>query len=475
MKVLLIQPKDSIGNYAPKRPLLAQAYLAAALDKAGHRVAIQDFRVKKAEKRFDNLLREFSPDVVCISIASLTLQHAFELMKKIRSYSPKVMIIAGGPEVTSLSESILPKSDVDFIVVGEGDLVLTKFLDKYKKNEEWKNIPGLGYKEGGKIIINPRELPENLDDIPFPAWHLFSLTDYNRNPKRIQLPIMTARGCPHKCIFCTIPSIFVKYRYRSPKNIVDELEHVHKRFGISNFQIMDDNIGLIKERVIGICDDIIKRKLKIKWIVGQGLTANSVNKEMMMKMKEAGCNLVSIGIESVHDDVLANIKKPSRIATIENAIMICKEAKIKVKGFFIIGLPGSTLQKEIDSIEFFKRTGIEMPRYSHAVPMPQTELYEWAKKYSRPVMDLESSHTQSSQTLGTLKSSVEDSYGIVYETDDFTKEERIKAYKICTSEAEKWTLQNMLGKTLGYIAWKLSRSNKIRYYGEKVIDRLGFF
>jgi len=238
---------------------------------------------------------------------------------------------------------------------------------------------------------------------------------------------------------------------------------------------MDDNIGLIKERVIGICDDIIKRKLKIKWIVGQGLTANSVNKEMMMKMKEAGCNLVSIGIESVHDDVLANIKKPSRIATIENAIMICKEAKIKVKGFFIIGLPGSTLQKEIDSIEFFKRTGIEMPRYSHAVPMPQTELYEWAKKYSRPVMDLESSHTQSSQTLGTLKSSVEDSYGIVYETDDFTKEERIKAYKICTSEAEKWTLQNMLGKTLGYIAWKLSRSNKIRYYGEKVIDRLGFF
>ena len=474
MKVLLIQPKDSMENYAPKRPLLAQAYLAAALEKAGHKVAILDLRVRKVEKRFNSVLKEFNPDVLCISLASLTLEHAFDIMKKVKSQNPKTIVIAGGPEVTTLSESILPKSDVDFVVVGEGDFVLPKFLEKYEKNEDWKSIPGLGYKEEGKITINPRELPENLDDIPFPAWHLFNLKDYNKNPKRIQLPIMTARGCPHKCIFCTIPSIFVKYRYRSPKNVVDEIEYVNKRFGIDDFQVMDDNIGLFKDRVIGICDDIIKRKLKIRWVVGQGLTANSVNKDMMVKMSESGCTMVSIGVESVHDDVLANIKKPSRISTIENAIKICKEAGIKVKGFFIIGLPGSTFKKELDSIEIFKRTGIDMPRYSHAVPMPQTELYEWAKKNAKPVMDIETSHTKASQTLGTLKTEAEE-MGIVYETDDFPKEERIKAYRICTSEAEKWTLQNMLGKPLGYLAWKLSRYNFIRYYGEKIVDRLGIF
>ena len=286
MKVLLIQPKDSLGNYAPKRPLLAQAYLGAALEKGGHKVAIFDLRIRRVEKRLESALKEFNPDVACISLASLTLQHAFELMKRIKSYNPKAIIIAGGPEVTTLSESILPKSDVDFVVVGEGDFVLPKFLEKYGKNEDWKSIPGLGYKEAGKMIINPRELPENLDDIPFPAWHLFNLKDYNRNIKRIQLPIMTARGCPHKCIFCTIPSIFVKYRYRSPKNVVDEIEYVNKMFCIDNFQVMDDNIGLFKDRVIGICDEIIKRNLKIKWIVGQGLTANSVNKEMMIKMRK---------------------------------------------------------------------------------------------------------------------------------------------------------------------------------------------
>ena len=133
------------------------------------------------------------------------------------------------------------------------------------------------------------------------------------------------------------------------------------------------------------------------------------------------------------------------------------------------------MQKELDTINFFKRTGIDMPRYSHAVPMPQTELYEWAKKYAKPLMDIETSHMHASQTLGTLKASVEDAHGIVYETDDFTKEERIKAYQICMSEAEKWTLQNMLGKHLGYIAWRISRYNAIRYYGEKIVDRLGIF
>ena len=454
MKVLLIQPKDTFENYAPKRPLLAQAYLGAALEKANHEVKIADLRIKKVEKHFKNLLDEFNPDVICISLASLTLKHAFSIMEEAKSHNPKTIIIAGGPEVTTLSESILPKSNVDFVVKGDGDFVLTEFLDKFEKNKEWKNIPGLGYKEGGKITINEREIRDNIDDIPIPAWHLFDLSDYSRNIKKIQLPIMTARGCPHKCIFCTIPSIFVKYRSRSPKAVVDELEHIYKTLGVDNFQILDDNFGLLKDRVIEICNEIISRKLKIRWIVGQGLTANSVNREMMIKMKEAGCNMVSIGIENVHDDVLANIHKPSRIAKIEEAIKICKEAKIKVKGFFIIGLPGSTYQKEVDSIEFFKKTGIDMPRYSHAVPMPKTELYKWVQENAKPVMDIEKSHTEASQTLGTLKTTEEDAAGIVYETDDFTKEERMKAYKICTEEAEKWTLQNIFGKPLGYIAWR---------------------
>ena len=119
MRVLLVQPTDSVGNYAPKRPLLAQAYLGAALDKAGHEVKIMDLRSKRAAKRFDKEVKNFNAQVICLSLASLTLKNGFEIMEKAKEQNPDAIVIAGGPEVTSLAKDILPKSQVDFIIVGE--------------------------------------------------------------------------------------------------------------------------------------------------------------------------------------------------------------------------------------------------------------------------------------------------------------------------------------------------------------------
>ena len=476
MKILMTQPKDIVGNYRPKRPLLAQAYIAAALEKAGHEVKILDMRIKGVEEGFESTLKSFNPDVVTFSLASLTVKNAFNQMKIVKRYNSNAMIVAGGPEVTTLAESILPKSYVDFIMVGEGEFVFPEFLEKYQNDKDWKSVPGLGYKENDKIIINERELRDDIDSIPFPAWHLFDLKKYNRNIKRIKFPVMTARGCPHKCIFCTIPAVFVRYRYRSPKNVVDELEYIHKKFGTTQFQILDDNFGFIKNRVIEICNEIIRRKLKIKWTVGQGITAASVNKEMMQKMKEAGCTLISMGIESVHDDVLRKMKKPANVEVIVKAIKICKEVGIKIKAFFIVGLPGSTYEKELASINFFKKHRIDIPRFSNPVPMPQTELYEWAKENSIPVIPIEESHYEASHTLGTQTTGKEYEYAnIVYETEDFPKELRLKAYLHCTAEADKWVLQNMFGDYLGYVAWKMSRIRILRSYGEKILDRMSIF
>ncbi len=482
MRILLIQPKDTIGNYTPKRPLLAQAYLGAVLEKAGHEVKILDMRLKGVEDQFDSTLKTFNPEVVCFSLASLTVKHGFELMQKVKSYNSSTLIIAGGPEVTTLSESILPKYFVDFIIIGEGEFVFPEFLKKYQynqDNQDWKSVPGLGYKENGITILNDREIRDDLDNIPFPAWHLFDLNRYKRNVSRIKFPVMTARGCPHECIFCTIPAVYVKYRYRSPKNVVDELEYINNKYGTTQFQILDDNFAYINKRAIEICDEIIKRGLnkRIKWTIGQGLTAASVTRDLAFKMKEAGCTLVSIGIESIHEDVLRKMKKPANLYVIEKAIKILKEAEIKIKAFFIVGLPGSTYDKEIDSVYFFKRYNIDIPRYSNPVPMPQTELYDWALENSIPVIPIEQSHYEATHTLGTQIAGKEDymDANIVYETEDFSKEERLKAYTYCTSEADKWVLQNMFGKPLGYVAWKLSKVRTLRYYGEKVLDRMDIF
>ena len=473
MKILIIQPKDIVGNYRPKRPLMAQGYIGAALEKKGHEVKILDMRLKGVEEQFEQTLMDFNPDIVCFSLAALTVRIAFKQMEIVKKHNPNSIIVAGGPEVTTLAESILPKSHVDFIIIGEGEFVFPEFLEKYQNNQDWKSVPGLGYKEDGKMIINERELRDDLDNIPFPAWHLFDLKKYNRNISRIKLPIMNARGCPHKCTFCTIPAVYVNYRYRSPKNVVDELEYMNKTFGTKEFQILDDNFAFYHKRAIEICDEIIKRNLNIKWTIGQGLTAASLTRELAFKLKQAGCTLVSMGIESIHEDVLRKMKKPANIAIIEKAVKYCKEAGIKIKAFFIIGLPGSTYQKEIDSIEFFKKNKIDLPRYSNAVPMPQTELYDWAKENSKPVIPIEQAHYEASHTLGTQTTGKEyELANIVYETEDFSKEERLKAYLYCTSQADKWILQNMFTKPLGYIAWKLSRITTLRYYGEKVISRL---
>ena len=478
MKILLTQPKDIVGNYRPKRPTMAQAYIGAALEKFGHEVKILDMRLEGVEDEFESTLKSFNPNVVCFSLASLTVKNAFKQMELVKKYNKNAIIVAGGPEVTTLAESILPKSHVDFIVIGEGEFVFPEFLEKYQKNGDWKSVSGLGYKEDGKMIINERELRDDLDNIPFPAWHLFDLNKYNKNISRIKFPIMTARGCPHDCIFCTIPAVYVKYRARSPENVVDELEYVHNKFGTTNFQVLDDNFAYINKRAIGICNEIIKRGLnkKIKWTIGQGLTAASVTKELAFKMKEAGCTLVSMGVESVHEDVLRKMKKPANLYVLEKAIKILKEAEIKIKAFFIVGLPGSTYDKEIDSVAFFKRYKIDIPRYSNPVPMPQTELYDWAKENSTPVIPIEESHYEASHTLGTQTTGKEYEYAnIVYETEDFPKEERLKAYLYCNSEADKWVLQNLFGKSPGYVAWKLSKISKLRYYGEKVLDRMDIF
>ena len=156
----------------------------------------------------------------------------------------------------------------------------------YNKRKEWKKVGGLGYKVSGKIFLNKNPEGYNINDLPFPDWCIFPLKSYKRVVSRIEFPIQTARGCPHQCIFCSVPIILPKYMMKSPKKIVDEIEQTHKKFHTRKFQIQDDNFALSKQRVLDICDEIINRRLKIKWSVSQGFTAQSGSYELFKKMKE---------------------------------------------------------------------------------------------------------------------------------------------------------------------------------------------
>ena len=472
MKILLVQPSDKTLNYSPKRPVLWAAYVSATLKKDGHDVKFFDSRLKKYnEENFVELLKYFNPDFVCFSVVALTHDCTFKYMNFVGKYSD-AKVIAGGPEVTIYPEDFLKMDIIDFIFIGDADISFPKFLKAYNKREEWGKIGGFGYKGGSKTFLNKKAEDYNIDSLPFPDWDVFPLASYKRNTSSIEFPIQTARGCPHKCVFCFSPIILPKYMAKSPKRVVDEIEQIYKKFHIKKFQIQDDNFALSKQRVFDICDEMIKRKLKLKWSVAQGFTAQSGSYELFKKMKEAGCTTVGIGVESADEEVLRLIKKPATLPQIKDAFINAKKAGIRTKGFFIVGLPGSNYEKEIKNIKFFKEVGIDIPRFGNVMTYPKTELVEWAKKNAKSLIDFEKARNITSENVA---SSADTGMLIkpVYETDDFTEEERMQAFIKCNEEAEKWALQNLFGRYVGSIAWRFSRIKFVRGLGEKILDLIG--
>jgi radical SAM superfamily enzyme YgiQ (UPF0313 family) len=470
MKVLFVQPRDLAMTYSPKRPIMGLAILAAILEKENIKVKVLDMRLKdySTTSHFKSLLKSFQPDVVGFTVAPLTKTYIFELAKIVKNKTSAITL-AGGSEVNLLPNKILENEFIDFIIHGEAEYSLPEFLKRYKNNSDWKKTNGLGYKENNKQKINPRKDVEDLNKLPRPSWDHFPLKKYNKNISKIKYPILTSRGCPYKCIYCVAPKTQGKYRMRSAKNVVDEIEWLKDKYKITSFQVSDDNFALDKQRVINICDELINRNLKLKWSICEGFVASHADYQLFKKMKEAGCYLVAIGVESIDPEILKNIKKPSNLEHMKYAFKAAKKAGLITKGFFICGLPGATYEKEMEYIKFFKETDIDIPKFSNTLVYPKTELSDWAKNNSRIlVKNMDDIHNQLSQTTGSLKNL--DVIDIIYETDDFSKEERIKSYLKCLDEADKWALQKIFGKFPGYIAWHFSKITVIRKIGEKLLD-----
>ena len=364
----------------------------------------------------------FKPEFVGITITALTIKHSEEIIKYTKMFSI-ARIIVGGPEVSLTPKKILENIHIDFIITHEGDITFPTFINQYINHHSdnyWKKIPGLGYIEKGKIIINPPKEIRDLDSLSTPAWHLFPLKDYKKNISDIKFPVLSSRGCPFNCMFCDSTKINGHYRIRTPINVVDEIQQLTEDYDIKNFQFIDDNFALDQDRVMMICQEIIDRKLNVNWVVGQGFVASKANLKVFKKMKEAGCQVIYFGIESADDEVLKFIRKPATVKQIIEAIKMAKEAGLTIKAPFISGLPKSTYAKEKKYIEFFKENDIDMPRMATAMPFPNTDLYDWVKENAKPIGDLETCHFRMSHTRGALGT---DMFQPAYETDDFTREE----------------------------------------------------
>jgi len=469
MKVILVYPKDIAENYFAKRPVMGIAYVGTMLEKAGHEVRLLDMRIKGyTNKFFKKQVEDFKPDLVGFSMVALSMDQAYELMTMVKEITPNAIIVCGGPEVSLLPKKILGKENVDFVISGEGEYSFVELIDCLNNNKDYTSIYGLGYKNEGELFHRPAKSINNLDKLPFPNYDLFNLKDYRKDISKIKWPIMTSRGCPYSCRFCDSTRINPGYRVRTAKNVADEMQQLKEKYNASQYQILDDNFAIYKQRAIYICQELIDRKLNIKWVIGQGFSPSKGDPLLFKKMYEAGCRVVYFGVESADDEVLRAIGKPHTVAQVRNATKWAKDAGLIVKAPFISGLPKSTYEKEKKYIQFFKEIGIDMPKMGQLIPFPGTPMYGWVKKNAtRMFMGLDDMHEKASQSRGALDTKL---FKVAFETADFPVEQRIKILKEFQRESEMWILQNTFSKPIGWLMYWASRWRPIRKLGVRFLD-----
>ena len=288
---------------------LGLGYLAAVLEKNHYQVEIIDCQaLKLSYEQFKNEISKRQPNIVGITSTTLTYKSALKIAKIAKETHPNCLTVLGGPHATFWDKNALQECpQLDIIARKEGENTLLELAQRLETNKNFHDVIGTTCRKNGKIIKNPdRPYIENLDELPFPARHLYPIEDLRKEEDMFYL--MTSRGCVYWCEFCAAVRMFGRrYRMRSPKNVVDELEFLNKTYGATQFTFCDDAFTVDQSRIEELCEEISKRKLKIKW--NCGTRVDMVTKELLLKMRQAGCVSVWFGIESGSQEVLDTMRK----------------------------------------------------------------------------------------------------------------------------------------------------------------------
>jgi len=382
--IILINPQPVVlknlfaESLMYSNPPLGLGYLASVLRQNGYNVDIYDMGPQKLTVN-DIISKIKKEKCSAVGIASIVGNYGngIRLAKILKDSFPEIKIITGGPHASFIPEEILSKEWVDIVCRFESEETIVEIMDTLSRGDDFQDIKGIAYKdENGYIHINkPRPFIEDLDSIPFPAWDLFQLECYSEPGV-----VLTGRGCPYSCIFCAASRLSgSRYRIRSSKNVVDEIEYLYEKYNINRIFIADDTFTAIKKHCIRICEEIIERNLDITWEAE--VRANTVNNEIAREMSKAGCLHVQIGAESGDNKILKLIEKNITTEMIERAVKIMLSHGISVVCSFIIGHPfdtHETVQKTIDFACKLHRLDPNLVKckFAFLTPLPGTPIFE---------------------------------------------------------------------------------------------------
>lgn len=393
MKTLIINPPsehgvDRNGRWPAKvkggtivEPLFL-AYAAAVLEKNNLAVELIDCPALQMARKelLEKIAIDKSIGLIAMQIAVPCFLQDIEMAKTIKEMFPEIKIVLIGPHATAIDKEILEKYRfIDFVARGEYDYTILD-LAKGLKPEK---VLGLSFIKGKELVRTAnRPVIENLDELPFPARHFLPMEKYfepvfkSKNTFRI----FGSRGCPFSCVFCLWPQTMFgrRARFRSPEKIVDEIEYLINNYQAKGIYFEDDTFTVRPGHVFKICDELLKRKIKISWsCLGR---VDCVSEEMLKKMKIAGCCAIRYGVESSSQELLDKAKKKINIFQIKKAFEITKKAGIETYADYAFGLIGETKETMENTIKFAIDLSSDFAQFSVLVPYPGTEIYEEAKK-----------------------------------------------------------------------------------------------
>lgn len=389
MNILLIKAKCITKEHPLITPPLGLMYLSAYIKQhnPAHNFKIIDMRMNQvSNKELARILDDYNPQVVGISAVTMEAVNMHEISAIVKETLPECKVVAGGPHPSSFIQKTLSDMNIDYLVLGEGEVTFYELLENIEKGGDIKEVKGLAFRNNNNIYLTPhREYIQDLDTLPFPDWDLINIEEYSNFysmtnlGKRRYMALFTSRSCPYRCIYCH--NIFGKgFRGRSPENVLQEIKLLYYKYNIRDFEILDDIFNFDRERTKKIFQGIIDAGLKVSVSFPNGLRTDLLDYETLRIMRDGGVKYLSVAVESASPRIQKLIKKNLRLDKVREMIDHAVKLGIFTQGFFMIGFPTETEEEIKETLDFAFRSPLHTAHFFIVTPFEGTELYDRYKE-----------------------------------------------------------------------------------------------
>lgn len=393
-RVLLIKSRANDPNWNLISFPMGLMYIASYLKSVfGHDVRIVDIRLRKYSSRdIEDIVRDYSPDVVGISALTFESDAVSWIAEAVKKVNPNIPVLLGGPHATAYPDKAIGTPNVDYAIVGEGEIVAGKLIERLINSREISDLKGIVYKRDSTVVKTERaEFLEDINQLPIPAYDLIPIEkygDFDRfERRRGYMNVMSSRGCPYRCVYCH--NIFGKvFRPRTAENLFEEVKYLYEAYQIRQFDILDDIFNFDRARLLKFCDLIVKGGMQITIGFPNGLRGDLLDEEQLVALRRAGTRVISFAIETGSPRVQKVIRKNVNLDVIRRNIEIAHSLHIHTHGFFMVGFPTETIEDMQMTVDFLLSSKLHTFNIFAVMPFEGTELGNMAQEAGRaPVSD----------------------------------------------------------------------------------------